>query len=178
MLIGMGIAAFLCVFLGVYPYPLYSILPYPVDYLPYTGAHVVGQLQLLLFGALAFCLLILSGYYPAEMRAINLDTDWFYRTGALRFYRLAERALNNINQAGERFFVEGVAAKTAAWVSKGAADVLMVLMLPVCNLTRLSDESREQLRSKLDMLISHGLVPLGISVAAVVFLLSGLYFLQ
>lgn len=178
MLIGMGIAAFLCVFLGVYPYPLYSILPYPVDYLPYTGAHVVGQLQLLLFGALAFCLLILSGYYPAEMRAINLDTDWFYRTGALRFYRLAERALNNINQAGERFFVEGVAAKTAAWVSKGAADVLMVLMLPVWNLTRLSDESREQLRSKLDRLIRHGLVPLGISVAAVVFLLSGLYFLQ
>lgn len=178
MLIGMGIAAFLCVFLGVYPYPLYSILPYPVDYLPYTGAHVVGQLQLLLFGALAFCLLILSGYYPAEMRAINLDTDWFYRTGALRFYRLAERALNNINQAGERFFVEGVAAKTAAWVSKGAADVLMLLMLPVSNLTRLSDESREQLRSKLDRLIRHGLVPLGISVAAVVFLLSGLYFLQ
>ena len=177
MLVGMGIAAFLCVFLGVYPYPLYSILPYPVDYLPYTGAHVVGQLQLLLFGALAFCLLILSGYYPAEMRAINLDTDWFYRTGALRFYRVAERTLNTINRSGELFFVGEIAVKTAAWARKGAAGVVTVLMLPVWNLMRLTEESREQLNSKLDGLIRHGLVPLGISVAAVVFLLSGLYFL-
>jgi len=82
MMIAMGIAAFFCVFLGLFPQPLYNILPYPVDYVPYTGAHVVGQLQLLMFGALAFTLLILSGYYPAELRAINLDTDWFYRKGS------------------------------------------------------------------------------------------------
>ena len=82
MMIAMGIAAFLCVFIGLFPQPLYNILPYPVDYIPYTGAHVVGQLQLLMFGALAFTLLILSGYYPAELRAINLDTDWFYRKGS------------------------------------------------------------------------------------------------
>jgi multicomponent Na+:H+ antiporter subunit D len=82
MMIAMGIAAFFCVFIGLFPQPLYSILPYPVDYIPYTGAHVVGQLQLLMFGALAFTLLILSGYYPAELRAINLDTDWFYRKGS------------------------------------------------------------------------------------------------
>jgi multicomponent Na+:H+ antiporter subunit D len=81
MLLAMGIAAFLCVAIAVFPRPLYDILPYPVHYVPYTAAHVVGQLQLLMFGALAFCLLILSGYYPAEMRAINLDTDWFYRKG-------------------------------------------------------------------------------------------------
>lgn len=82
MMIAMGIAAFFCVFIGLFPQPLYNILPYPVDYIPYTGAHVVGQLQLLMFGALAFTLLILSGYYPAELRAINLDTDWFYRKGS------------------------------------------------------------------------------------------------
>jgi len=81
MLLAMGIAAFLCIAIAVFPRPLYDILPYPVHYIPYTAAHVVGQLQLLMFGALAFCLLILSGYYPAEMRAINLDTDWFYRKG-------------------------------------------------------------------------------------------------
>ena len=82
MMIAMGIAAFFCVFIGLFPQPLYNILPYPVDYVPYTAAHVVGQLQLLMFGALAFTLLILSGYYPAELRAINLDTDWFYRKGS------------------------------------------------------------------------------------------------
>jgi multicomponent Na+:H+ antiporter subunit D len=99
MLIAMGIAAFLCLFIGIYPAPLYEILPYPdVHYVPYTGAHVVGQLQLLMFGALAFCLLILSGHYPAELRSINLDTDWFYRKGSAFFYRCMDRGLNSLNR--------------------------------------------------------------------------------
>jgi multicomponent Na+:H+ antiporter subunit D len=91
MLLAMGMAAFLCLFIGIVPGPLYAILPYPVDFQPYTAAHVVSQLQLVLFAVLAFCLLILSGIYPAEMRAINLDADWFYRKGAKVFYRLANR---------------------------------------------------------------------------------------
>jgi multicomponent Na+:H+ antiporter subunit D len=93
MILAMGIAAFLCIFIGIFPGPLYSILPYPVDYQPYTGAHVLDQLQLLSFAALAFCFLILSGIYPAEIRAINLDADWFYRKGGKVFYRLANRLL-------------------------------------------------------------------------------------
>lgn len=85
MLIAMAIAAFFCIGIGVFPGPLYNILPYPVDYVPYTGAHVIDQLQLLFFSALAFTLLMLSGIYPAEIRAINLDVDWFYRKGAKGF---------------------------------------------------------------------------------------------
>ena len=54
MLIAMGLAAFLSIALGVYPDPLYAMLPYPVDYVPYTGPHVMTQLQLLFFSALAF----------------------------------------------------------------------------------------------------------------------------
>ena len=61
MRLAMGIAAFLCVAIGMFPQPLYNLLPYPVDFIPYTSAHVVGQLQILLFGALAFALLMLSG---------------------------------------------------------------------------------------------------------------------
>jgi len=91
MRIAMGIAAFLCIFLGVYPAPLYSILPYPVHYVPYTGFHVVAQLQLLMFGALAFTLLILSGYYPAELRATNLDTDWFVRMPGRAFVQFCKK---------------------------------------------------------------------------------------
>lgn len=93
MILAMGIAAFLCIFIGIFPGPLYSILPFPVDYQPYTGAHVLDALQLLLFAALASALLMLSGLHPPEMRAINLDTDWFYRKGAKVFYRLADRLL-------------------------------------------------------------------------------------
>jgi multicomponent Na+:H+ antiporter subunit D len=93
MCLAMGFAAFLCIFLGIYPYPLYKILPYPVDYVPYTAFHVVGTLQLLMFGALAFTLFILFGYYPAELRAINLDTDWFVRIPGKRFIWFCEKPL-------------------------------------------------------------------------------------
>ena len=101
MRLAMGIAAFICIFLGVYPAPLYSILPYPVDFEPYTSFHVVGMLQLLMFGALAFTLLILSGYYPAEIRATNLDTDWFLRLPGRAFIRFCNEPLKSIGRLME-----------------------------------------------------------------------------
>jgi len=98
MLLAMGAAAFLCIFIGVFPGTLYSILPYPVDYHPYTAAHVIDQLQLLFFSALAFTLLMLSGTYPAEIRAINLDTDWFYRKGAGAFMWFINKPMARVGE--------------------------------------------------------------------------------
>jgi len=76
MQFAMFIFAFLCIALGVYPDPLYSMLPYPVEYEPYTADHLVTQFQLLLFAGLAFFLLL-----PMMKRTetISLDFDWFYR---------------------------------------------------------------------------------------------------
>lgn len=79
MLIAMAIAAFLCIGIGVYPAPLYAILPFEVNFEPYTTAHVISQLQLLMFSALAFAVLMRTGIYPPELRSVNLDTDWVYR---------------------------------------------------------------------------------------------------
>ena len=79
MQMAMGITAFLCIGIGVYPDPLYALLPYQVEYHPYTTAHVVGQMQLLCFALLAFAVLMRTGIHPPEIRAINLDTDWVYR---------------------------------------------------------------------------------------------------
>ncbi|MFZ1681487.1 MAG: proton-conducting transporter membrane subunit, partial [Rhizobiaceae bacterium] len=79
MLIAMGLAAALCIGIGVFPGALYAILPYPVDFDPYTITHVVTQLQLLAWSALAFALLVRTGIYPPELRLINLDFDWTYR---------------------------------------------------------------------------------------------------
>ncbi len=79
MLIAMGITASLCIGIGVFPSLLYSILPYGVKYAPYTIEHVVTQLQLLMFSALAFTVLMRTGVYPPELRSTNFDTDWFYR---------------------------------------------------------------------------------------------------
>jgi len=79
MLIAMGITAVLCIGIGVFPGLLYNLLPYPVDYQPYTSAHVLTQSQLLLFSALAFTVLMRTGIYPPELRSVNLDFDWLYR---------------------------------------------------------------------------------------------------
>ncbi len=79
MQLAMGITAFLCIFIGVYPDPLYALLPYDVVYKPYTTNHVVAQLQLLCFALLAFAVLMRSGIHPPEIRAVNLDVDWIYR---------------------------------------------------------------------------------------------------
>ncbi|MGI9484360.1 MAG: Na(+)/H(+) antiporter subunit D [Geminicoccaceae bacterium] len=81
MLLAMGITAFLCVGIGVFPAPLYAILPHPVDFHPYTVTHVITQYQLLLFSALAFVWLMRSGVYPPELRSTNLDFDVIYRKG-------------------------------------------------------------------------------------------------
>jgi len=79
MLVAMAMAAFGCIALGI-AYPmLYKLLPYTVDYHPYTITHVVTQLQLLLFAALAFVFLMKVNWYPEERRATILDTDWIYR---------------------------------------------------------------------------------------------------
>ena len=79
MLIAMAIPAFLCIAIGVYPEPLYALLPFPVNYEPYTTSHVLSQLQLVLFSCLAFAVLWRTRVYPPEMRSTNLNTDWVYR---------------------------------------------------------------------------------------------------
>ncbi len=79
MLLAMGLTAFLCIAIGVFPAPLYALLPYEVEFVPYTASHVVGQLQLLCFALLAFGVLMRTGIHPPEIRAVNLDTDWTYR---------------------------------------------------------------------------------------------------
>ncbi len=79
MQLAMGITAFLCIAIGVFPQPLYALLPYPVTFNAYTTYHVVWQLQLLLFALLAFGVLMRTGIHPPEIRAVNLDTDWTYR---------------------------------------------------------------------------------------------------
>ena len=85
MLIGMGLAAALCIALGVAPGWLYARLPFPpVDYHPYNAAHVFEMLLMVSFTAVAFW------WWLERMRphdVITLDTDWFYRRPAAWFVR-------------------------------------------------------------------------------------------
>lgn len=79
MLIAMTIAAALCILIGTQPQYLYSLLPWEVEYWPYDLTHVLTQVQLLFFSALAFVWLNQRGLYPPELRSVNLDAEWFYR---------------------------------------------------------------------------------------------------
>ena len=76
MRLAMIFFAALCIGLGVFPGPLYALLPFPVAFVPYTAAHVLTMLQLLLFSGLAFFI-----FLPVMKRSltISLDVDWAYR---------------------------------------------------------------------------------------------------
>jgi multicomponent Na+:H+ antiporter subunit D len=108
MRIAMTISAILCVVIGCYPAWLYSLLPYPVDYEPYTGSHVLAQIQLLFFSALAFIWLKLQGLYPPELPSVNLDIDWVYRRLIPRIARYVERAIAEIAARVREWFIHGM----------------------------------------------------------------------
>ena len=102
MLAAMAITAVLCVVIGLWPSQFYTILPYPVDYQPYTTEHVINQYQLLLFSALAFTWLVRTGLYPPEMRSVNLDFDVTYRTGLPLLTAAFVRTFGPIDQGARR----------------------------------------------------------------------------
>lgn len=115
MLIAMGIAAFFCIFNGAFPGPLYSLMPFPVTYEPYTVPHVLGQTLLLLFASLAFVLLLMSGLYPAEMRAVNLDADWFFRKGSRAVVTVVTTVFAFVAKAGESLFIRFLPSRLSAF---------------------------------------------------------------
>jgi multicomponent Na+:H+ antiporter subunit D len=76
MRLAMAFFSALCIGLGIFYEPLYRLLPYAVNYEPYTAWHVLAQLQLLLFSGLAF--FVMLGWLKRTL-TITLDLDWLYR---------------------------------------------------------------------------------------------------
>ncbi len=92
----MGVAAVLCIFIGCYTPYLYRMLPYPVEYHPYTAYHISETLQLLLFTAVGFFLLLKK---LAPEATISLDLDWFYRKGGQLFLWIARKPVQTLDSA-------------------------------------------------------------------------------
>lgn len=106
MQVAMGIASFLCIFIGCYTAYLYGKLPYPVDYHPYTSYHLSETMQILLFTALGFFLLTKK---LAPEPKISIDLDWFYRKGGSAFLWTAKKPLQFIDSCvGEIYSVIGL----------------------------------------------------------------------
>jgi multicomponent Na+:H+ antiporter subunit D len=132
---GMVLFAFLCVAIGLWPDLLYGLLPHAVDYVPYTAAHVITQLQLLLFSGLAFFVML---NYLKRTPTITLDADWLWRTAGPALTRrlagvihqtlaplrkgfsvataMASSAINRHRQPGGFFLRPGPSGNMSLWV--------------------------------------------------------------
>jgi len=124
MLLGMGAAAALCILVGVAPAWLYQFLPYQdvaMDYLAtelWTVGHVLQQLQLLVFAALAFMLLQWWQLYPAEQPGLIIDVEWLWRRGWPVMARAVGKPARKAGQA-----VWGAVGAVGGWVQLAAREV-------------------------------------------------------
>jgi multicomponent Na+:H+ antiporter subunit D len=121
MRVAMVLFSALCIGLGVFYRPLYALLPYPVDYVPYRPEHVVEMLQLLLFSGLAF--FVMLGWLK-RTRTITLDVDWLYRRLAPALAAAGSCAIVAMNRMfgrlGQRTVARAIAVAAAAFDDAGA----------------------------------------------------------
>ncbi|HOP86853.1 MAG TPA: Na(+)/H(+) antiporter subunit D [Syntrophorhabdaceae bacterium] len=94
MLWSMGLTSALCFIIGIYPDSLYVLLPYHVEYHPYTLSHLSEMLQILSFTGLIFFLLV-KKLAPEEK--INLDMDYVYRKGGRAFMFVDDMVISPID---------------------------------------------------------------------------------
>jgi len=123
----------LCIGLGIWPEYLYAMLPYPVAYEPYTVAHVVNMLQLLLFSGFAFFLML--GWMRRTL-TITLDFDWFYRRAFPKIIGTLLGAIWQIDTAIRRTFLTrlDVCRNYLIRVSEGEEDGILSRVRPASSM--------------------------------------------
>ena len=104
--------AFLCIAQGIWFEPLYALLPYAVDYQPYTAAHLLTQTQLLLCSGLAF---FIARPYLKRRPTITLDTDWVYRRALPGVIAVGASGIERSLAAASRY-ARTLLARTAALI--------------------------------------------------------------
>ncbi|PID62247.1 MAG: Na(+)/H(+) antiporter subunit D [Gammaproteobacteria bacterium] len=82
MQIAMLIAAALCLGIGVFPGALHALLPHEVDYHAFTFAHLLTQMQLIVFALLGYAVLFRLGYRMEKKPGTLPDVDIVYRRWA------------------------------------------------------------------------------------------------
>lgn len=163
MLLAMGILAFICFFLGIHPEPLYKILPYQMGevYQAYTPGHLTTQMQLLMFSALVFFL-----FLPMLKRTetISLDTDWFYRKGAVLAYTFLDRCLNGLNRGAERILISVV--EICVYLFQDLpSKVILFVMVNYWLLTGVDERRLAVRKEKIYFDLQAGTLPVGLGAA-------------
>jgi multicomponent Na+:H+ antiporter subunit D len=161
MLIAMGVSSFLCIFLGCNPQWLYDLLPNgAAGYHPYDATHVITQIEILLFSALAFTLLNLWGKYPPELPSVNLDADWIYRKAGRGFLAFGEGFWNGLNERAHAFFVVGITGSVCSFLKRGQVHAMQTLYQPFVKIG-LIEENGSKGRDHLGRRSALGVHPVG-----------------
>ena len=164
MLIAMGISSFMCIFLGCNPQWLYEMLPYgAAGYHPYDATHVITQVEILLFSALAFTLLNLWGKYPPELPSVNLDIDWVYRKVGRSFLRYMDLFWNNLNKKTHSLIVVNFISKVGSFTKGGQVHVMAFFSEQLHNLGLVSSTNVKTAKNKMEKRASLGLHPIGLT---------------
>ena len=186
MIGGMLILAFFCIFLGLFPGLLYSILPhaqnvsaFALDVVGADGhahhftawkfAKVVTQLQLLLLSALTFFVWI---KWLKRTDTMVLDTDWFYRRGGGLFYRNIDRLLNGANRIVHTAFVGGFIVWLRRIVRTAPSRIAVSALTPIWRAQGLRDKALEIRQKAFYEDARLGAFPVGATAIFAVVLLS------
>jgi len=162
MLVAMGFMAFLCIFLGVFPQPLYKVLPFgEVHYQAYTFAHVVSQLQLLMLSALVFFLFL---KLLKRTETISLDTDWFYRKGGRGLYRVVDALFNNLNRICDQSLSRGLTGAVNRFCRDAPARLSRWLLTPFVRLAG-GGANPKRVDQVIQDAFDNGIIPIGLSAA-------------
>lgn len=116
MLLAMIILAVLCVVPAIPPFTqnLYAMLPSPIEYDAYTFEHIITDLQILLFSAIAFFLML---PLLKSTKTISLDFDWLYR-GLARYVILALFKISEVPTQFTRIMLKKLIRKMEYFIHK------------------------------------------------------------
>ena len=176
MLIGMGLLAFLCIYLGCHPTPLYDILPFdPGESKTFSAiyvdhfANVVTMFQLLAFSALAFFV-----FLPLLKRTptISIDFDWFYRKGAKWFFWMADKSLNSLNAAADKYVIKTFLPALTRFALVAPAALTAMVLKPVWRAMDPDEAGLAKRRDELVAKFTTGTFPIAYSAACVLIILS------
>jgi len=171
MQLGMAIAAFFCIFIGIHPDWLYRMLPFPVAYEPYSGYHISETMQIFAFTGLGFYLLA-KKLKPEPV--INLDLDWFYRKGTPVFMWFARQPVNSFNETVSNLYktvglrITMTGAQVLTWFDREGID--RVIDGSARGVVNSGDKVRLHITGRLQHYIGGAVVVLFVILAVVLLL--------
>lgn len=181
----MGILAFFCLYLGMFPERLYDILPNTEQVkavMPFTFSdiyinhfsHVVTQSQMLIFSGLVFFL-----FLPLLQRTdtISIDFDWLYRRGCVLVYRLLDEGLNAANLFAYRLLAEKLPALLRRFVEHGPYRVVQSITTEFWAMTGVDETGRQQAAANLEVKYRRGSFSVAASAITALVVLLGVLLL-